>query len=225
MNIGEVIKLLKSQTNRRNIEGMLRFGINTKKAFGISNPYLRNLAKKIGKDHSLALELWKTEYHEARIFASFIDDPELISEKQMDSWVKDFNSWDLCDQCCGNLFDRTIFAYKKAVQWTKSNEEFIKRAGFVMMACLSVHDKQANDNKFIKFLPIIKKASTDDRNFVKKAVNWALRQIGKRNSTLNKEAIKTAKEILKLDFRSARWIAKDALRELKSEGVKKRLKF
>lgn len=214
MKIQEIIKALKSNSSQINKEGMSRFGINTSKAFGLPIPYLRGLAKKIGKNHTLALELWKTGFHEARILASFIDDPVQVTEKQMDSWVRDFDSWDLCDQCCGGLFTKTEIAYRKAVQWSKSKEEFVKRAGYAMMAYLAVHDKKAKDSVFIKFLPHIQRASNDDRNFVKKAVNWALRQIGKRNASLRKAAIKTAKDILKLDTKTARWIANDALREL-----------
>ena len=224
MNLKDIISFLKSQKNPRNLAGMARFGINTKFAFGIPIPVLRDLAKKIGKNHLLAHELWKTGYHDARILASYIEEPHLISEKQMDSWVKDFDSWDICDQCCGNLFDKTKFVNKKINEWTKSKREFVKRAGFVLIACLSVHDKLADDNKFIKFLPFIIKASTDDRNFVKKAVNWALRQIGTRNLSLNKEAITTAKQILLLDTKSAKWIANNALRELKNEVIQKRLR-
>ena len=142
----------------------------------------------------------------------------------METWVKDFDSWDVCDQVCSNLFDKTPFAYRKAIEWSKREEEFVKRAGFVLMATLSVHDKKADNKKFEQFFPIIKRESNDNRNFVKKAVNWALRQIGKRNLSLNKKAIKTAKEIQKMDSKSARWIASDALRELTSEKIQKRLK-
>ena len=171
----------------------------------------------------LAHDLWKTKIHEARILAGMIDEPEKVTEKQMEQWVKEFNSWDLCDQLCGNLFDKTRFAYKKIFEWSKREEEFVKRAGFVLIATLSVHDKRAKDKKFEQFFPIIKKHSIDERNFVKKAVNWALRQIGKRNISLNKKAIKVAREIQRIDSKSAQWIASDALRELKSEKVQKRL--
>jgi 3-methyladenine DNA glycosylase AlkD len=141
----------------------------------------------------------------------------------MESWVANFDSWDVCDQCCSNLFDKTKFAYKKAIEWTKRNEEFVKRAGFVLMAVLAVHDKKAKDERFLKFLPIMKRESTDERNYVKKAVNWSLRQIGKRNLNLNKMALKTAKEIKMLDSRTAAWVASDALRELESKAVQERL--
>lgn len=220
----QILEKLKSYANKKNITGMARFGINPKNTFGVKIPVLRKMAKEIGKNHSLALKFWDSKIHEARILASMIDDPKLVSEKQAKKWVKDFDSWDVCDQVCMNLFDKTEFAYKKAGEWSNQDEEFVKRAGFVLMACLSVHDKTAKDEKFIQFFKNIKKESTDERNFVKKAVNWALRQIGKRNLVLNKQAIKLAEEILKIDSKSAKWIASDALRELKSEAVQAKLK-
>ena len=196
-------------------EGMQRFGIDTTHALGVSIPALRSLAKAIKKDHILALALWGTEYHEARILASMIDDPTQVTVRQIDAWVKDFNSWDLCDQVCGNLFDRTAFAVEKAMAFSKRKEEFVKRAGFVLMAEYAVHNKKAEDKVFLAFLPLIEKEAYDDRNFVKKAVNWALRQIGKRNARLREAAISTAERILLQDSNAARWIARDALRELK----------
>lgn len=223
MNCDQIIQKLNSFSNPENVAGMARFGINFKNNLGISIPTLRKIAKEIGKEHSLAQELWDCGIHEAKILAGMIDEPEVVTEKQMEQWVKEFDSWDVCDQVCGNLFDKTPFAYKKAVAWSKSEKEFIRRAGFVMMAELAVHDKTASDTEFIKFLPFIKRESCDERNFVKKAVNWALRQIGKRNRHLNKNAIATAKEILKGDSKAARWVAADALRELESEVVQKRL--
>jgi 3-methyladenine DNA glycosylase AlkD len=215
-NVGEVIKELKKHSNREDLAGMARFGINPKFALGVRVPVMRHLAKKIGRNHSLAEDLWKTKIHEARILACMIDEPDKVAVGQMEKWVKDFNSWDLCDQCCMNLFDRTPAAWKKALEWAERNEEFVRRAGFVIMACLAVHDKKASDKDFLKFFPLIKKYSTDERNFVKKAVNWALRQIGKRNPALRKKAIVLSKEIKKIDSSVARWIAADALRELMS---------
>jgi len=221
--IKEILKELKSKGKKENKEGMAKFGINTSTAFGVNVYVVRDLAKKYKKNHELALDLWKTNVHEARMLSCFIDEPEKVSEKQMEKWVKDFNSWDLCDQTCSNLFDKTHFAWKKAVEWCARKEEFVKRAGFVLMCALAVHDKKAKDEKFEKFFPLIKKHSTDERNFVKKAVNWSLRQIGKRNKKLNKKAIKIGKEIRKIESKSAKWIAGDALRELESEKVQKRL--
>jgi 3-methyladenine DNA glycosylase AlkD len=205
-------------------EGMARFGIKAEHALGVSIPDLRKMAKSIGKNHGLALRLWKTKIHEARILSSMIDKPERVTERQMESWVKDFDSWDLCDQCCGNLFDKTEFAHRKTIEWSERKEEFVKRAGFALMAWMAFHDKKAEDKDFVRFFPAIKRESSDERNFVKKAVNWALRQIGKRNLNLNKKAIKLAKEIKTLDSKPARWIASDALRELESEAVQERLK-
>lgn len=224
MQVDEILSRLKSLGDPKAVEGMARFGINPKNTYGVSIPTLRATAKKIGADHGLAQQLWSSGVHEARILAGMIDEPESVTERQMESWVRDFDSWDVCDQVCSNLFDRTVLAHRKAVEWSGRSEEFVKRAGFVLMACLSVHDKGARDEDFLKFLPIIERESTDDRNFVRKAVNWALRQIGKRNLRLNKEAIETAEEIRRLDSKSARWVASDALRELTSEAVQKKLR-
>jgi 3-methyladenine DNA glycosylase AlkD len=218
-----LINKIKSLSNPKAIEGMARFGINPKNTYGVSIPNLRKMAKEIGKNHQLAQKLWNSGIHEARILAGMIDVPEEVTERQMEKWVRDFDSWDVCDQVCSNLFDQTKFAYKKAMDWSQRKEEFIKRAGFVMMAALAVHDKEMSDKEFLKFLPIIIREAWDERNFVKKAVNWALRQIGKRSLFLNKMAIKTAKEIQGIDSKSARWIASDAIRELTSEAVQKRL--
>ncbi len=219
----EIITQLKKLRNPKNVAGMAKFGINPDSTLGIAIPVLRNLAKKIGKNHKLALELWDSGIHEARLLAGFIDDPKVVTEQQMDKWVSDFDSWDVCDQVCMNLFDKTPYAYEKAVEWSGKKEEFIKRAGFAMMAVLAVHDKKAPDEKLLQFLPIILREAGDERNFVKKAVNWALRQIGKRNKTLNQAAENCAKEIQKIDSKSAMWIANDAIRELKSEAVKKKI--
>ena len=199
---------------------MERFGINPKNTLGVSIPIIRKMGKEIEKNHYLAQQLWSSGIHEARILAGLIDDSKLVNEEQMENWVKDFDSWDICDQVCSNLFDKTPYAYKKALEWSKRKEEFVKRAGFVLMACLAVHDKKAKDTELLKFLPIIKKEATDERNFVRKAVNWALRQIGKRNKNLQKEAIRTAKEILNIESKSAKWIASDAIRELESKKIK-----
>lgn len=224
MRYKEILKKLKSLANPKALKGMTRFGINPHNTLGIPMYALRDMAKEIGRNHKLAHQLWNSKIHEARLLAGFIGEPDKMSEKQMEKWVEDFDSWDICDQLCGNLFDKTRFAYKKVFEWSKREEEFVKRAGFVLIATLSVHDKRAKDKKFEQFFPIIKKHSIDERNFVKKAVNWALRQIGKRNISLNKKSIKVAREIQRIDSKSARWIASDALRELKSEKVQKRLK-
>lgn len=227
----KIIRTLEEFRNPENVAGMARFGISSQNTLGVPIPVLRDLAEEIRRDpdlkekiHNLALELWDTGVHEARILAGFIDDPELVTESQIEKWVSEFDSWDVCDQVCSGLFDRTKFAIKKVEQWSKRKEEFVKRAGFVLMAALAVHDKDADDKTFLKFLPIIKREATDERNFVRKAVNWALRGIGKRNLSLNKAAAKCAKEIQKINSRAAKWIASDALRELTSAAVLKRLK-
>ncbi len=224
MKTSDIIKKLKKLENRKNREGMARYGINVENAFGVSISVLRKIAKEIRKDHSMALKLWETGFHEARLLACLIDELGEVKEEQIEKWVKDFDSWDICDICCSNLFDRTPFAYKKVFEWSRREEEFVKRAGFVLIACLAVHDKKAKDDEFEKFFPVIKRECTDERNFVKKAVNWALRGIGKRNINLNKRSIEVANEILKLDSKTPRWVAKDALRELQSEKIQKRLK-
>lgn len=222
-SFSSLLTYLHSLSNKDNIEGMSRYGIKSKKVLGINAPVLRKLAKQIGKDHALARELWSTEILEARILAALVDDPKLVTERQMDEWVHGFDNWAICDGCCSNLFDKTSYAYKKAFDWVQSEKEFVRRAGFVMMAALAVHDKKSNDEWFISFLPIIKEYAIDERNFVKKAVNWSLRQIGKRNFTLNNKAVQLTREIHELDSKSAKWIASDALRELTSEAVQKRL--
>lgn len=218
-----IIKRLKSLENPKNIEGMSRFGISAKNTLGISMPALRSLAKEIGKDHALAISLWRSGIHEARILSSLVDDPKLVEEGQADSWVKDFDSWDVCDQVCMNLFAKTPFAPKKVREWSVREEEFVKRASFALIASLSLGSGKATDDELVSFLPLIEAASLDERNFVKKAVNWALRQIGKRDAYLNKKAIACAKKIQGFGSKSARWIANDAIRELESDAVQSRL--
>ena len=219
-----IIKRLEALSNPEITKGMAWAGIKARKVYGISIPNLRKIAKETGKNHALAQELWASGIHEAQIIACMIDDHKMVTEEQMESWVKDFDSWGLCDGCCGNLFDKTTVAYQKAVEWSSRQEEYVKRAGFVMMATLAVHDKKARDDPFLEFLPIIKRESTDNRNFVKKAVNWALRQIGKRNTSLNRAAIETAKAIRNIDSKTAKRVASDALKELTSTAVERRLR-
>ncbi len=219
MTCNEVIAALQQHADPRAAEGMARFGIRSAHVLGISIPVLRKTAKELGKDHALALELWASGLHEARILASMIDDPRLVTEPQMEVWVADFDTWDVCDQVCGNLFDKTPYAYQKAAEWCHREQEFVRRAGFVLMAELAVHDKQAVEEAFLSFFPLIKQYATDERNFVKKAVNWALRQIGKRSARLRVSAIEWAEEIGAMDSRAARWIAKDALKELRAGSI------
>lgn len=196
------------------LAGMTRFGINTGTALGVSIPQLRTLARAHRRDHALALALWKSGIHEACILASMVDDPQQVSAAQMDAWIRDFNSWDLCDQVCINLFVHTPHAWRKALQWSRRKPEFERRAGYVLMAALAVHDKQATDADFDICFDAIRRGATDNRNFVRKAVNWALRQIGKRNPALRQKATTTARALEHLDTPASRWIARDALREL-----------
>ncbi len=223
MSVQEVLRTLESLGSPRNVEGMARYGIVSRKAYGVSAPAMRALARRIGTDHDLALRLWATGVHDARIVAVLIGDPARVTKSLMNKWVKDFDNWGVCDAGCSVLFDKTPFAIEMAFEWTKRKEEFVRRAGFVLMAALAVHDKKAPDGVFLRFLPVLKQGSTDERNFVRKAVNWALRQIGKRNSGLNRAALRTAREIRKIDSSAARWIAADAIRELESAAVQKRL--
>ena len=219
----QVITRLQSMSNAENIAGMARYGIQTKDALGISIWELRKIAKEIGTDHALAGQLWDSGIHEARILASYVDDPKQVTVGQLERWVSDFDSWDVCDQVV-ELFSNTPFAYPKIYEWSTRSEEFVKRAAFALIAEQAAHDKRAPDETFIALLPTIIQASDDERNFVKKAVNWALRNIGKRNRNLNEHAIAAAREIQQRDSRTARWIAADALRELTGEKVQGRLK-
>jgi 3-methyladenine DNA glycosylase AlkD len=219
----EILEKLKAQANPGNVEGMARYGINPQNTLGVPMPVLRGMAREIKRDHPLALKLWDSGLHEARILAGLIADPGQVDEQLMERWVHDFDSWDVCDQVCSNLFDRTPFAYSKAVEWSSRQPEFVKRAGFVLMAALAVHDKKAPDSAFEPFFPLILREAADGRNFVKKAVNWALRGLGKRNRVLNARAIQTAQDIALMDSKTARWVAAGAVRELTSESIQTRL--
>ena len=220
----DVVRTLERMGDPARVEGMKRYGIDTGRALGISVTELRRLARGLGHDHELAAALWASGVHEARILASLVDEPARVSEAQMDTWVADLDSWDVCDAVCGNLFDRTTFALDKAVEWSTREPEFEKRAGFALMAWAAVHRKDLPDAAFASLLPLIREGSTDDRNYVKKAVSWALRQIGKRSAGLNTKAFRTAEQMGRLDARSSRWIARDALRELRSDAVQARLR-
>jgi len=224
LEVKQIVDRLRSIGDPTTVEGMARFGIQSSNSFGVSVPKLRILAREVGRDHLLAIRLWETGLHDARLLATMVDDPEEVTIEQMDKWVRDFHSWDVVDGSCGNLFDKTPFAVAKAKEWCKREEEFVKRAGFVLMAELAVHDKQAKDGLFLEFFPLIMGGASDERNFVKKAVNWSLRQIGKRNLKMNKAAVSTALKIQKMESGAAKWIASDALRELKSPQVMKRLR-
>jgi 3-methyladenine DNA glycosylase AlkD len=225
MRSREVLDELRSRSDRAALEGMARYGINTARAVGGWRlPDLQALARRIGRDHRLAAQLWRSGIHEARLLAAMVDDPAEVTEDQMEAWASEFDSWDVVDGVCCWLFDRTSLAWAKAVEWSGREEEFVKRAGFVLMACLSVHDKQAADEAFQLLLPVIEREAGDPRNFVRKAVSWALRGIGKRNRTLNRRAVATARRIQRTGQRSAQWVASDALRELTSEKAQARLR-
>jgi 3-methyladenine DNA glycosylase AlkD len=223
--VAGILAKLRALGSEQRRAGMARYGINVEGAFGVTLTELRAFARPLGVDHELALALWETGNHEARLLACIVDDPAQVTEAQTEAWAGDFDSWDICDQAATSLFDLTKHAWSKARQWAARDEEWVKRAGFALMAGLAVHDKQAADRAFVRLLPIIERAAADDRNFVKKAVNWALRNIGKRNRALNAAAISCAKRIRAGNpgVRSARWIASDALRELASAKVRARL--
>jgi 3-methyladenine DNA glycosylase AlkD len=220
---GQVLQTLQCLADADVRDSMKRFGINVDRAHGISTPQLKALARKIGRDHDLAAALWDSGVFEARALAALIDEPGKVTRAQMDRWARAFDSWAVCDACCCYVFRKTPFAWAKAVEWTTRKGEFVKRAGFALIAYLAVHDKKAGDEAFAKLLPIIERESDDDRLYVRKAVNWALRQIGKRNGRFHALAVRTAEAVRARDTRSARWIAADALRELQSERVRARV--
>ncbi len=219
----EVIARLHELADKGHRSRLTRFGITDKRALGVPVPKLRGLAREVGKNQKLAVALWRTGIHEARILAPMIADPALTTELLLDEWVAQVDSWDICDGFCSSLVDKTPFAVAKAFEWSKREEEFVRRAGFVIIAALAVHDKKAPDSRFVQFFPLFLEHANDDRNFVRKAVNWALREIGKRNARLNKRAVLLAERIRKQGSKSARWIAADALRELQSDSVQQRL--
>jgi len=235
--VADILAGLRSMGSERDRAGMARYGINVENAFGVSVLELRRIAKRLGTNHALALALWATGNHEARLLACFVDDPALVSAKQMEAWAREFDSWDICDQATTSLFDLTRHAWAKANEWAGRDEEWVKRAAFTLMAGLAVHDKATTDRAFRKLLSVIERGAFDERNFVKKAVNWALRNIGKRNRALNAAAIASAEKIRSVAnkraggerggdprTRGARWVAADALRELTSEKAQARLK-
>jgi len=223
-SVKDVLDKLQSKAQPEQLKGMAKYGMTAEQRLGVSVPDMRKLAKEIGRDHKLALDLWRTGIAEARIVAVMIDDPAKLTDEQMEDWVKGINSWDVCDQVCMNLFEKNQLAWKKIIDWSEREEEFVKRTAFSLIACLAWHDKKASDEKFIELLPVTIREATDERNFVKKAVNWALRNIGKRNLKLNEAAINAAKEIQRLDSKAARWIAADAIRELESDAIQSRLR-
>jgi 3-methyladenine DNA glycosylase AlkD len=222
-NVKRVVAELRRFGEKRNIEGMVRFGIRAKKVLGVSKPRIDELVRKIRRNHALALRLWETGIHDARILAGMIAEKERVTAALMDRWAKHFDSWDICDGTCCHLFVFAEPAWTRAFAWSTRKEEFQKRAGFALAAYLAVHDKTAPNAAFQKYLQVIEREAEDERNFVRKAVNWALRNIGKRNIKLNREAIRVAEKLRRRDSRAARWIAADALRELRSTAIQRRL--
>ena len=220
MSVGKILTLLRGQADPAAVKGMARYGMSSDKRLGVSTPFIRQLAKEVGRNHETALALWETGVPEARILAAMIGDPEELTADQMDTWVRDIDSRDICDQVCMKLFEKSPLAWKKIRDWHTRDEEFVKRAAYSLIACLAWHDKTAEDEKFIELLPVIRAGAIDDRNYVKKAVSWALRHIGKRNGTLNAAALSLAKELESLASPPARWIASQAVRELRSEKVR-----
>jgi 3-methyladenine DNA glycosylase AlkD len=224
MHSDDVLHAIEALASGRVRASMKHFGIKTDNACGVTTPALHALARKIGRDHQLAQQLWASGIFEARVVAAFIDEPDKVTRRQLESWARELDSWAVCDACCCYLFRKTPFAWEMAVAWSTRKGEFVKRAAFALMAYLAVHDKAAADDQILTFLPIIERESDDDCPFVRRAVNWSLRQIGKRNLRLNAKAIEAGERIKARGTRSARWIASHALRELRSEAVQKRLK-
>jgi 3-methyladenine DNA glycosylase AlkD len=224
VNAAEVLRELRSLADPRARAVMAHFGVIVEDLYGVPTPVLRKIAKRIGTNHALALEIWKSGNHEARHLAAMIADPAQVTPALMDRGARDFDSWDIVDGACWHPFGESKFAWRKAVEWTRRKPEYMKRAGFALMAFLAIHDKEASAARFARLLPHIRKEARDDRNFVKKAVNWALRNIGKRNLRLNRLAIRTARQIRAQESPAARWVAADALRELTSPAVQRRLR-
>jgi 3-methyladenine DNA glycosylase AlkD len=220
MTKDEVLAWLEKRGSRRNVDGLARYGIVVDRAFGVPMAAMQSLAKRAGKDHALAAALWESGWYDARTVAAFVEDPKRVTRRQMDAWAADFDNWAICDTVCFHLFDRTPFAWEKARQWSRSPREFVKRAGFALMACLAGHDKAASDAQFLALLPLIEKGARDERNFVKKAVNWALRRIGRRSPALHAAALAAAEGLARSKEGACRWVGKDALRELGSPKVR-----
>jgi len=214
MNKAEVLDWLKRNGTAKDRAAMTRYGLPNDRAFGMPMGKMQAFAKRIGKDHALAQQLWASGWYEARMVAAYIDEPEQVTRRQMDAWARDFDNWGTCDTVCFVLFDRVPFAYDKVVQWARSDREFVKRGAFALMASLAGHDKSAPDAKFVKLLPLVEMAATDDRNFVKKGVSWALRRTGTRSAALKKACLALARKLAASDDPAARWIGKDALRDL-----------
>jgi 3-methyladenine DNA glycosylase AlkD len=223
MDQREVLQWLKAKGTKRHRDGLARYGIVAPRAFGVPVGTLLQLAKKLGKDHALAAALWKTGWLEARMLAAMVDDPRLVTRRQMDAWAADFDNWGICDTVCWHLFDYTPFAWEKIRRWAASPREYVKRAAFAMMAGQAGHNQAATDAQFLALLPLIEKGARDERNFVKKGVNWALRRIGRRSLALNTAALAVARRLAASGEPSCRWVGHDAVRELASPKVRAQL--
>jgi len=224
MTRAEILAWIERHGSRRNVEGMARYGIRSKaRVFGVSVTTLRVLAKRLGKDHQLSAALWESDCYEARMLAAFVDDPALVTRRQMNAWAADFDNWAICDTVCFHLFDRTVFAWEKARQWSHSRREFVKRASFALMASLAAHDKAASDAPFLAMLPLIEEGARDERPLVKKGASWALRTIGQRSLALHAAALRVAGRLARSEEAPARWVGKDARNELASAKVRARL--
>jgi 3-methyladenine DNA glycosylase AlkD len=221
--VKEILASLERLGSKRNRDGMARYAIVTPKLFGVPMAEMKRIAKQQGRDHALADALWTTGWYEARIVAALVDEPERVTAAQMDRWCRDFDNWAVCDTVCMHLFDRTPHAWRKVEQWSGRKGEFEKRAAFALLASLALHDRSAPDDDFLRQLPLIEREASDERNFVKKAVNWALRGIGSRNTRLHRSAMTVARTLATSEDRTERWIGKDAIRQLSSEATKKRV--
>jgi 3-methyladenine DNA glycosylase AlkD len=221
--VDEVLRWLERRGTKRNRDGMARYGIHAEKIFGVSVSDLRGLGKRLGRDHDLALALWNTGWYEARMLTGFVDDPALVRPAQMNRWARAFDNWAICDHLCFHLFDRTPYAWSRIEQWSTRREEFVKRAAFALLASVALHDRHESDARFIRALPLIERAATDERNFVKKGVSWALRSLGQRNEALHDAAIELAQRLAQSADAAARWVGKDALRDLTRPAVHARL--
>jgi 3-methyladenine DNA glycosylase AlkD len=222
-NVQTVLAELERLGTKEGRDGMARYAIVAPKMFGVSMTQMKAIAKPFGRDHELAAALWETGWYEARTITAFIDEPARVTPTQMDRWANDFDNWAICDSICFHLFDRTPHAYTKIEQWSTRRGEFQKRAAFALLASVALHDKKAPDANFVACLPLIEAAATDERNFVKKGVIWALRGVGGRNKTLNAKALAVAKRLAASDDRTARSIGKEVIRELAKPAPAKRL--
>jgi 3-methyladenine DNA glycosylase AlkD len=223
--VKEALAWLERRGSRRVREDMLsRYGITAPKAYGVPVGTIQQLGKGLGRDHDLAVALWTTEWYEARMLCAFVDQPERVTSVQMDRWARDFDNWGICDTICFHLFDRTPLAWKKVGPWSRRGEEFVKRAAFALIAGLALHDKRARDPAFLRTLPLIERAAADDRNFVKKGVSWGLRVLGRRNRTLNAACLETARRLVESDQPAAQWIGRQAVKELGSPAVRRKLR-